>query len=49
MRDTMFLEKIEKTNDIKEIGAENHAALAEEIYLRKLTKPSLLPVNILCV
>ena len=27
----MFLEKIEKTNDIKEIGAENHAALAEEI------------------
>lgn len=31
MRDTMFLEKIEKTNDIKEIGAENHAALAEEI------------------
>lgn len=27
----MFLEKIEKTNDIKEIGAENYAALAEEI------------------
>lgn len=28
---TMFLEKIEKTNDIKEIGAENYNALAEEI------------------
>lgn len=27
----MFLEKIEKTNDIKEIGAENYNALAEEI------------------
>lgn len=27
----MFLEKIEKTNDIKEIGAENYDALAEEI------------------
>ncbi|MDD6811267.1 MAG: 1-deoxy-D-xylulose-5-phosphate synthase [Lachnospiraceae bacterium] len=27
----MFLEKIEKTNDIKEIGAENYEALAEEI------------------
>ncbi|MCM1040016.1 MAG: 1-deoxy-D-xylulose-5-phosphate synthase [Ruminococcus sp.] len=27
----MFLEKIEKTNDIKQIGAENYAALAEEI------------------
>ena len=28
---TMFLEKIEKTNDIKGIGAENYNALAEEI------------------
>ncbi len=28
---TMFLEKIEKPNDIKEIGAENYNALAEEI------------------
>ena len=27
----MFLEKIEKTNDIKSIGAENYNALAEEI------------------
>ena len=27
----MFLEKIEKTNDIKNIGAENYNALAEEI------------------
>ncbi|MDE6664407.1 MAG: 1-deoxy-D-xylulose-5-phosphate synthase [Lachnospiraceae bacterium] len=27
----MFLEKIEKTNDIKDIGAENYNALAEEI------------------
>ncbi len=27
----MFLEKIDKTNDIKEIGAENYDALAEEI------------------
>lgn len=27
----MFLEKIEKTNDIKEIGAEDYNALAEEI------------------
>ncbi len=31
MVSTMFLEKIEKTNDIKEIGAENYNALAEEI------------------
>lgn len=28
---TMFLEKIEKANDIKNIGAENYDALAEEI------------------
>ena len=28
---TMFLEKIEKTNDIKQIAAENYNALAEEI------------------